>query len=75
MHLGRNNNAMQIYIVQLSYKLRPTTEQKDLAVWITPAMNFSVDCYKVGYMINYKHTCPQGPSNICSATCIWSTLP
>ena len=32
--------------------LHPTTEQKDLGVWITPTMNFSVHCHRAASKAN-----------------------
>ena len=51
MHLGRNAKATYIYTLfnlatNSNTLLQPTLEQKDLGVWITPSMTFSVHCHK-----------------------------
>ena len=51
MHLGRNDKATYTYTLfnlatSSNTLLQPTLEQKDLKVWITPPMTFSVHCHK-----------------------------
>ena len=49
MHLGRNAKATYTLFnlaTNSNTLLRPTLEQKDLGVWITPSMTFSVHCHK-----------------------------
>ena len=49
MHLGENANATYTLFnlaTNSNTLLRPTLEQKDLGVWITPSMTFSVHCHK-----------------------------
>ena len=49
IHLGRNAKATYTLFnlaTNSNKLLRPTLEQKDLGVWITPSMTFSVHCHK-----------------------------
>ena len=49
MHLGRNTKATYTLFnlaTNSNTLLRTTIEQKDLGVWITPSMTFSVHCHK-----------------------------
>ena len=55
MHLGRNDRATYIYTYinnTLVTLLHPTTEQKDIGVWTTSSMNFSVHCHKAAGKAN-----------------------
>ena len=55
MHLGRNDRATYTLFnlaTNSNTLLQPTTEQKDLGVWTTPSMNFSVHCQKAGSKAN-----------------------
>ena len=49
MHLGRNAKATYTLFnlaTNSNTLLQPTLEQKDLGVWITPSVTFSVHCHK-----------------------------
>ena len=55
MHLGRNDRATYTLFnlaTNSNTLLQPTTEQKDLGVWTTPSMNFSVHCQKAASKAN-----------------------
>ena len=55
MHLGRNDKATYTLFNQTTnsnISLHPTTEQKQLGVWITPTMNFSVHCHRAASKAN-----------------------
>ena len=55
MHLGRNGKATYTLFNQTinSYiSLHPITKQKDLGVWITSTMNFSVHCHRAASKAN-----------------------
>ena len=55
MHLGRNDKPTYTLFDQITKTntpLQPTVEQRDLGVWITPAMNFSSHCHKIANKAN-----------------------
>ena len=55
MHLGRHDRATYTLFnlaTNSNTLLQPTTEQKDLGVWTTPSMNFSVHCQKAASKAN-----------------------
>ena len=55
MHLGKNSNATYTLFnlaTNSNTVLQSTTEQKDLGVWTTPTMNFTMHCHKAASKAN-----------------------
>jgi len=55
MHLGKGDNAVYTLFdhnINAHSPLQPTMEQKDLGIWITPSMNFSLQCQKASNKAN-----------------------
>ena len=55
MHLGRGSNNIYTLYEQVSgtrSQLKPTTEQRDLGIWITPNMSSSLHCHKIASSAN-----------------------